>query len=93
MKYTSLLIPCLLFVSLNAIAGRVTGLVKDDKGQILAYASIMVKGTTRGTTANVDGRYFLNLDSGRYTIICQYVGYSREEKSFVSTGEPFELNF
>ena len=93
MKYISLLIPCLLLVSFNAIAGRVTGLVKDDKGQILAYASIMVKGTTRGTTANVEGRYFLNLDSGQYIIICQYVGYSREEKSFVSTGEPLELNF
>ena len=93
MKYISLLIPCLLLVSFNAIAGRVTGLVKDDKGQILAYASIMVKGTTRGTTANVEGRYFLNLDSGQYTIVCQYVGYSRVEKSVVSTGEPLELNF
>src|SRR5687768_15246163 len=93
MKHFPLL--CLLFlsVSFNSIAGRVTGLIKDEKGQLLPYASVMIKGSSRGTTANNEGRFFLNLDSGQYTIICQYVGYSREEKTIVSTSEPTELNF
>src|SRR5687768_14814068 len=86
---------CLLFLvfSIDAMAGRVTGLVKDEKGQILPFASLMIKGTSRGTTANNEGRYFLNLDSGQYTIICQYVGYSREEKTIISRSEPMEMDF
>jgi uncharacterized protein DUF5686/carboxypeptidase-like protein len=92
MKHLPLL--CLLFViSLNATAGRVTGLVKDETGQILRFASITIKGTTRGTTANNEGRYFLMLDSGQHTLICQYVGYGREEKTIVVTSEPRELDF
>jgi hypothetical protein len=55
-------------------------LVTDDKGAILAYASIFVKGTTRGTTSNNQGKYFLDLEEGNYTIVCQYVGYTRQER-------------
>ncbi|HTE28372.1 MAG TPA: DUF5686 and carboxypeptidase regulatory-like domain-containing protein [Flavitalea sp.] len=93
MKQLPLLCLLILVYSIDAIAGRVTGLVKDDKGQILPFASIMIKGTSRGTTANNEGRYFLNLDSGQHIIICQYVGYGREEKTIISSSEPMELNF
>ncbi|RYF94791.1 MAG: carboxypeptidase-like regulatory domain-containing protein, partial [Chitinophagaceae bacterium] len=93
MKKLSLLCLLSLCFFLGLKAGRITGLVKDDKGQLMPYASITVKGSTRGTTTNIDGRYFLNLDSGQHTIICQYVGYSRDEKTIVSTSEAMEVNF
>jgi hypothetical protein len=93
MKQLPLLCLLILVCSIDAIAGRVTGLVKDEKGQLLPFASIMIKGTSRGTTANNEGRYFLNLDSGQHIIICQYVGYSREEKTIIIGSEPMELNF
>jgi hypothetical protein len=93
MKQLPLLCLLLLVYSIDAIAGRVTGLVKDEKGQLLPFASIMIKGTSRGTTANNEGRYFLNLDSGQHIIICQYVGYSREEKTIISGSAPMELDF
>ncbi len=44
---------------------------------MLVYASILVKGTTQGTTANKEGNYFLQLEPGTYTIVAQYVGYNR----------------
>ena len=69
---------CLYFIP--AYATRITGIVKDDKGNILPYSSILVKGTTKGVTANNEGKYFLDLSPGDYTLICQYVGYTREEK-------------
>jgi hypothetical protein len=93
MKQRSLLSLSLLLLCIAAMAGRVTGLVRDEKGQILPYASVMVKGTARGTTANNEGRYFLNLDSGQHTIVCQYVGYSREEKTVVSLSQAMEVDF
>lgn len=65
---------------LTGYAARITGSVQDDKGHRLPYSSILVKGTTRGVTANQEGKYLLDLAPGEYTLICQYVGYGREEK-------------
>src|SRR5580692_8148956 len=67
-------------------ATRVTGTVTDDKGGVLSYASILVKGTTRGVTAGNDGKFALELAPGTYTLVCQYVGYGRKEKR-VTVGE------
>lgn len=78
---------------LSSFAGKIHGLVSSTQGAALPYASISIKGTTRGTTANNEGNYFLQLQPGTYTIICQYVGYKREEKQVVVKGDDQELNF
>jgi hypothetical protein len=77
----------------SARAGKISGTVTDDKGNILAYASVFIKGASVGTTTNNSGRYFLNLPNGHYTIVCQYVGYARQEKSLDPGDEPVVLNF
>lgn len=75
----------LLLILLGAFslvqAGRITGKVTNEKGEALPFASILVKGSTQGTTANNQGIYFLDLEPGNYTISCQYVGYARSEKA------------
>ena len=77
----------------SALAGRISGTVTDDKGNVLPYACVFVKGTSLGTTTNNNGKYFLNLPDGRYTIVCQYVGYGRQEKIMSLGTEPQNLNF
>ena len=77
----------------SARAGKISGTVTDDKGNILPYASVYIKGTSLGTTTNNNGKYFLNLPEGRYTIICQYVGYARQEKTLNLGTESLILNF
>ncbi|MEP6750418.1 MAG: DUF5686 and carboxypeptidase regulatory-like domain-containing protein, partial [Bacteroidota bacterium] len=74
-------------------AGRVSGMVTDEKGEPLPYASVFVKGTTQGTTANNQGKYFLDLDAGSFTITCQHVGYTRQEKTIAVANASMELNF
>jgi hypothetical protein len=74
-------------------AGKITGTVTDKEGNILAYASVLVKGTTRGTNANNEGKYSLYLEPGQYTIVCQHVGYKSEEKSIIVTSESLQLDF
>lgn len=91
MKYSLLLF--FLFNSVLLYAGKITGLVTDGKNNILPFASILVKGTTKGTTTNQEGQYFLSLTPGRYTIICQYVGYERQEKSITVGDSEQLLNF
>jgi hypothetical protein len=81
-KFLLLLLVCGLYSAL-VHATRVTGIVTDEKGGVLAFSSILVKGTTRGVTAGSDGRYSLDLSPGEYSLVCQYVGYSRQEKKVV----------
>ncbi len=77
----------------SAFAGRISGTVTDEKGESLAYASVFVKGTTLGTTANNQGKFFLDVEAGNYTITCQHVGYTRQEKTVTVVNGSQELNF
>ncbi|RXK80766.1 DUF5686 and carboxypeptidase regulatory-like domain-containing protein [Filimonas effusa] len=90
-NYAQLLL--LLFLSVSANAAILTGVVTNEKGEPLSYASILIKGTTRGTTANMQGAYTLTIEPGINTIVCQYVGYERQEKKVSVSKEPLTLNF
>lgn len=81
---------CLHFLS---YAGRISGTITDEKGQKLPFASILVKGTSKGTTANNDGKYFLDLDPGSYVIVAQYVGYIRQEKTVIVSASSVVVDF
>ena len=58
----------------------VTGSITDGSGKKLAHASVLIKGTTRGVTANADAKFSLTLVAGTYTIVCNYVGFEAVEK-------------
>ncbi|HVY73967.1 MAG TPA: DUF5686 and carboxypeptidase regulatory-like domain-containing protein [Puia sp.] len=93
MKPYFILFFCLFLIERSALAGRINGTVQDDKGNILPYASVFVKGSSIGTTTNNNGRYFLDLPAGQYTIVCQYVGYARQEKTVTLGSEALTLDF
>ena len=58
----------------------ISGHVRDQSnGEVLIGANVYLKGTTTGTTTNAYGFYSLTLTSGKYTVVCTYVGYSRKE--------------
>lgn len=90
---SNILFAFFFFFSFSSYAARITGVVTNDKGEILPYASISIKGTTRGVNANNEGKYILNLSPGSYTLVCQYVGYKREEKDMVVASADIELDF
>ncbi|MFI5150172.1 MAG: DUF5686 and carboxypeptidase regulatory-like domain-containing protein [Bacteroidia bacterium] len=56
-------------------AAGITGTVTDEQGHPLAYASIYIKGTTKGTNSNLQGAYKLDLPPGSCEIIYKYLGY------------------
>ncbi|MDE3249751.1 MAG: carboxypeptidase-like regulatory domain-containing protein [Bacteroidota bacterium] len=82
-----------LVCSFPCFAGRLHGVVTDEKGAPLPFASVFVKGTSIGTTANNLGKYSIDLGPGTYTISCQHVNYTRMEQSVTMTDAPAELNF
>ena len=59
----------------RTIAGRVT----DDKGEGLPSVSIVIKGTQRGTTSDLDGKYSLNVPDGPATLTFSFVGFASQE--------------
>ncbi|HRH49944.1 MAG TPA: DUF5686 and carboxypeptidase regulatory-like domain-containing protein [Panacibacter sp.] len=89
-SFLTMIFICISFI---ALAGKVSGKVTDDKGNVLPYASILIKGTSKGTATNNAGSYFLQLNAGTYTIVCQYVGFARVEKMITVTNNDIELNF
>lgn len=56
--------------------GNLSGVVKDDMGETLPGAAIIVKGTTQGTATDLDGAYTLSgIPVGTCEIECNYLGY------------------
>ncbi|MEZ4884699.1 MAG: TonB-dependent receptor [Chitinophagales bacterium] len=84
-----LLSPFLLF----AQQGTVSGTVSDENGS-LPSATVVVKGTTIGTTTDLDGRYSLRLEPGSYVLVASYVGFSSQENSItIQTDRSITTNF
>ena len=82
-----------LFTFLPAFAGKISGNITNQDGEPLPFASISIKGTTLGTTANSMGEYFLVLSPGTYTLICQHVGFERLEKKITVLRDDIQLDF
>jgi hypothetical protein len=74
---------CLLlfFLSISFITNATTirGLIKDTEGNRLAFATVFVKGTQKGVSANSEGFYEITLSPGDYVLVAQYIGYARKE--------------
>lgn len=66
--------------AVHAQKGSVSGKVIDGEfNEPMAFANILVKGTTKGTTTDFDGKYQLDLDAGTYTLVFSFVGYQTKE--------------
>ncbi|MCK0124928.1 TonB-dependent receptor [Gelidibacter sp. F2691] len=61
-----------------AIAGKLID--KEYNDEPLAFGNVLIKGTTIGTTSDIDGVYqFNDLNEGRYTLVYSFVGYETKE--------------
>ncbi|TXE12741.1 TonB-dependent receptor [Seonamhaeicola algicola] len=80
----------------NAQSGILAGNVIDGdyNNEPLAFANILVKGTTTGTTSDFDGKYQLDLEAGTYTILFSFVGYETKEISgvVIKSGQVTDLD-
>ncbi len=63
---------------------RITGLVKDDKGKPLGFASIYIENTIDGTTADSAGRFsFKTSAKGKQLLVASFVGYETTRDSIL----------
>jgi TonB-linked SusC/RagA family outer membrane protein len=84
MKKNVLLLFAMLFFCFGASYAQsrtVTGTVTSaDDGSTLPGVSIMVKGTTKGTQTDADGKFRLEGVSGTETLIFSFVGFNSKEE-------------
>jgi TonB-dependent starch-binding outer membrane protein SusC len=57
---------------------KVVGIVRSETEGPLAFASIQVLGTTRGTQTDLDGRFSITAERGA-TLVFSYTGYEKQE--------------
>lgn len=93
MKYlikTTFFILYLISLNLNAQQGKIVGTINDgDYNEPMAFANVLIKDTTTGTTSDFDGKYELSSAAGTFSLIFSYVGYQTVEISdvIVKVGE------
>lgn len=58
---------------------RISGKVKDENGDPVLGATILVKGYSKGTVSNSDGSYSLLLPENARIILISYIGYKPKE--------------
>lgn len=72
-------IAVLMMVSLNALAqSKVTGKVSVANGNGLPGASIVIEGTSNGTTSGKDGNFSLSLPKGASALVFSFIGYESQ---------------
>ncbi|APA64059.1 TonB-dependent receptor [Maribacter sp. 1_2014MBL_MicDiv] len=67
--------------------GSISGTVLDgDTNTPLPGATVMVKGTTNGTSTDFDGNFTINASAESGTLVVSYIGFNSKQVAFTSTG-------
>ncbi len=82
-------------ITFSQTKGTINGTLTDKEAsnQSLPFANIIVKGTDANATTDLDGKYSLNVNPGKYTVQFSFIGYEPVEVLVtVSGGETVTIN-
>lgn len=80
------LIFCLSLFHAAFAQHQISGKITDTSGEIIPFASIYIKNTTTGVSANVNGIYKLTVEKGSVTLVFKAIGYKAAEKTIHVNG-------
>ena len=70
--------------NVNGQTGKIAGTIMDGEfNEPMAFANVLIKNTTKGTTSDFDGKYSIDVEAGNYTLVFSYIGYQTIEISDV----------
>lgn len=68
----------LLFTSFLSAQTKVSGVIKDESGDPIAFANVIFKDSNEGTITNEEGRFYLE-STARYTeVLFSFIGYANK---------------
>ena len=66
-------------VTVRVVERVITGKITDEKGEGLPGVSVLVKGTAKGTTTDIDGSFNLSIPEEGAILVVSFVGYVNQE--------------
>lgn len=64
----------------SQVSGKLTGVVKDNNGEPLIGANVLIEGSNIGAATDFQGRYtIINVRAGTYTVKFGYIGYKTQK--------------
>ncbi len=88
-----LYIPILLILnSLSGFSQKIDGKITDLNGNPIAGANIYVKELSMGSASNVEGKYFLNLPKGKWTLQYRYIGCQTKDLVVETNDKDLEID-
>lgn len=80
-KYLAIISFLFLTIISSGQTGRISGMIVDSKtGETLPGATILVEGTTRGASADFDGKFSINnVPAGKVTLVVSYISYTSKK--------------
>ena len=84
---TLILFSLTILTALHVVAqtGKISGTIMDGEfNEPMAFANILIKNTSKGTTSDFDGKYNIDIEPGLYTVVFSYIGYQTIEISDVN---------
>jgi hypothetical protein len=91
-KYLLLITTVLCVISVSAQQRLLSGRITDQKNSAIPFASVYIRNSTYGTSANVQGVYQLKLDPGTYNVVYRFVGYDEKIVKVTITDHDQQLN-
>lgn len=86
-KFLLLVAAFLLFAAYGFAQTRtVTGTVTDESGNPISNASVLIKGTSNGTSTDNNGYFTINVPDNRNALVFTAVGYSEKELTVTQSG-------
>jgi hypothetical protein len=80
-------------LSLHSSAQKIYGTVFNNKGDLLPYSSVTIKGTSIGASANNKAKFSFTVAPGTYVVTCQHIGFTKQEKTVVVKNQDEEVTF
>ncbi len=78
----SILYTCLVY---SALAQSITGTVKSETGEGIAYANIQVLNSSQGAVSDKEGNFSLDLNKGTYQVQFSSIGYATKVQEIIVT--------
>ncbi len=78
MKRLLSIIVLLFFAAMGLLQAQVSGTITDQEGAPLIGATVLIKGTSTGTTTDFDGRFTINANMGDILVV-SYIGFESKE--------------
>lgn len=68
----------------------VRGTIVDQTGETIPGASVLIKGTTKGTVSDLDGKFSIGVPNKRAVLVVSFIGYKTAEKQ-VDVSKPMSI--